>query len=465
MFRHVVFKIMLLLTVLVFTGCVEEQTEPQKQHFPPDAAIQELIESRIDENRAVGIVVGLMEADGSTRIFVAGDPGADARALDGQSVFEIGSITKVFTAIVLADMVAKGEVAYDDPVAKFLPEGEVSMPTRSGKQITLLDLATHRSALPRLPDNLKPADESNPYADYTVEKMYEFLSSHVLRRDIGAEAEYSNLGTGLLGHVLARVNDSSYEELVRQRILAPVGMSSTAINLNDDTQRRLAQGHDLAGNPTSNWDFSILAGAGALRSDVNDMLKFIAANVGAARSPLEEAMRDSHRERNSLGGNMAIGLNWIILTAADDKIIWHNGGTGGYRSFAGFDPDRGVAAVVLTNSSHGADDIGMHLINANLPLQAPPVERLEVDVPPDVLKKYIGEYQLAPEFIIAITVEGDTIWAQATGQPINQIHPESNTKFFLKVVDAQITFELDDSGSAKGLILHQGGADTPAQKL
>ena len=145
MFRYHALMVTLVLSVLAFTGCVKEETGAQ-QHFPPDAAIQSLIQSRIDEKRAVGIVVGVMEADGSTRIFAAGEAGPDSQPLGERSIFEIGSITKVFTAILLADMVAKGEVALDDPVAKFLPKGEVTMPTRGDKEITFLDLATHRSA-------------------------------------------------------------------------------------------------------------------------------------------------------------------------------------------------------------------------------------------------------------------------------------------------------------------------------
>ncbi len=463
MFRHCVSMATLLLSVLAFSGCAKEEPGAQ-QHFPTDDAIQALIQSRVDEKRAVGIVVGVMEADGTARIFAAGEAGPDAQPLGERSVFEIGSITKVFTSVLLADMVATGAVAYDDPVAKFLPEGEVSMPARDGKEITLLDLATHRSALPRMPDNFMPADATNPYADYTVKQMYEFLSNHELRRDIGAEAEYSNLGVGLLGHVLARVNGSSYEELVAERILDPLGMSNTAITLSDDMRHWLVKGHNQAGSVVSNWDWATLEGAGALRSDVNDMFKFIAANTGPAGSPLEEAMRDSHDVRASLNGNMDIGLNWIIMTAGDDKLIWHNGGTGGYHAFAGFDPDKGVGAVVLTNSSHDTDDIGLHLINSNLPLREPPAERTEVEVPADILETYVGDYQLAANFVLTITVEDGTIWAQATGQQNLQIYPESETEFFFKVVDAQITFEVDDSGNVTGLVLHQGGADTPAPK-
>ena len=315
-----------------------------------------------------------------------------------------------------------------------------------------------------MPDNFTPADETNPYVDYTVKQMYEFLSTHELRRDIGAEAEYSNLGVGLLGHVLARVNGSSYEELVRERILDPLGMSNTAITLSGDMSHWLVKGHDQDGNVVSNWDIATLEGAGALRSDVNDMLAFIAANTGPPESSLEEAMRASHEVRNSLSGNMEIGLNWIIMTAGDGNVIWHNGGTGGYHAFVGFDPDRGVGAVVLTNSSHDTDDIGLHLINPTIPLREPPAERTEVEVSADILETYVGDYQLAPNFILTITVEDGTIWGQATGQSNFQVFAESETEFFYKVVDAQITFEVDESGSVAGLVLHQGGADTPAPK-
>jgi len=459
-----------LLFVFLLAACAKEEAaqapQPQasEQHFPSDADIQALIQSRVDENRAIGIVVGVMEADGSTRIYAAGDAGPGAQPLGDRSVFEIGSITKVFTAILLADMVAKGEVSFDDPVQKYLPADAVTIPTRDGREITLLDISTHRSGLPGMPDNFTPADDSNPYADYTVEQMYEFLSNHELRRDIGSQAEYSNLAVGLLGHALARINGSSYEELVRERILNPLGMTNTGITLSEDMQHWLAIGHDAEGNTASNWDIPTLAGAGALRSDMNDMLVFIAANTGPAKTPLEEVMRETHKRRNDFGENIDIGLNWIIQHEGDDKVVWHNGGTGGYRTFAGFDPDRNVGAVVLTNSGHGSDDIGRHLINANMPLTPPPEEHSEIEVSQEVLESYVGDYPLAPNFVVTVSVEDGSLFAQATNQQKIQIYPESETEFFYKVVDAQITFEQDDSGNVTGLILHQNGADMPAPK-
>ncbi len=463
MLRARVESILVLSLAVALFGCAKDEPETQ-QHFPSDAEIQELIQSRIDENRAVGIVVGVLEKDGSTRVISAGDPGPEARPLGERSVFEIGSITKVFTAILLADMAARGEVGLDDPVSMYLPDGVVTMPTFGGREITLLDLTTHRSALPRMPDNFAPADPANPYADYTVDQMYEFLSGYELGREIGAEAEYSNLGVGLLGHVLGLASGMSYEDLVRERIIEPLGMSNSGIGLSPEMNQWLVRGHDMDRNVAANWDIATLDGAGALRSDVLDMLRFIEANIGPAESDLEEAMRVTHEARGEFGRDSQIALGWIISPVDDDSIIWHNGGTGGYHSFAGFDPDRGVGVVVLSNSVDSIDDIGLHLINSGFPLTEPPPERAEMDVDAAILETYVGEYALAPDFIITITLEEGLTYAQATGQQKFRIYAESETRFFFKVVDAQISFDLDDAGAVTGLVLFQNGRVMPAPR-
>jgi CubicO group peptidase (beta-lactamase class C family) len=171
------------------------------QSFPQDSVIQAMIDERVGRVGAVGVVVGVLEADGTIRTFEAGSAGAGRAPLGPLSVFEIGSLTKVFTGTLLADMVRRGEGRLEDPVAKYLPE-TVIVPARNGSEIRLVDLGTHRSGLPRMPSNFRPADPNNPYADYTPGLLYGFLTQHQLRRDIGAEAEYSNLGVGLLGHAL-----------------------------------------------------------------------------------------------------------------------------------------------------------------------------------------------------------------------------------------------------------------------
>lgn len=440
----------------------------------PDAEIRKILVERIDAfHQGVGIVVGVVErhADGSIgrRVVEYGslDRG-DTRPLNGDTVFEIGSATKVFTSLVLADMVARGEVALADPVAKYLP-AEAKIPERGGRAITLVDLSTHTSGLPRMPSNFHPKDAGNPYADYTEKQLYEFLAGYQLTRDIGSQFEYSNLGGGLLGQALAHRAKVDYEALVHARITGPLEMRSTAITLTPEMKARLAVGHNDKLAAVPNWDLPTLAGAGALRSTANDLLTFLAANLGYVKSSLAPAMASMLATRRPMNasGSGEIGLGWLIIKASGNEIVWHNGGTGGYRSFMGYEPKTGVGVVVLSNTftAAGVDDIGMHLLDATLPLMPAPKEHKEVSVDAKLFDGYTGKFQLAPNFILTITREGDKLFAQATGQPKFQIFAEGPRDFFLKVVDAQITFETDSAGRASSLTLHQNGANMPAKRI
>ena len=216
---------------------------------PSDAEIRAILVERIDKlQQGVGIVAGVVTPEGRRFVSYGTFGVADSRPVAPDSVFEIGSVTKVFTSLLLADMVQRGEVSLDDPVAKYLP-AEVKVPERGGKKITLVDLATHTSALPRLPSNLAPKDASNPYADYSVEQLYGFLSGYELTRDIGSKMDYSNLGVGLLGHALARRTGMDYETLVRNRITGPLKMDDTGIRLSAAMKKRLAKGHNETRQP------------------------------------------------------------------------------------------------------------------------------------------------------------------------------------------------------------------------
>ena len=432
-----------------------------------DAEILALIKQRVDEKRSAGIVVGVIDPDGRSRVVAYGDPGPGQPPLDGNSVFEIGSISKVFTSTALATLVQEGKVRLDDPAQKYLPSN-VHLPTRGDKVITLGTLSEQNSGLPRMPSNFKPADPSNPYADYSVQQMYDFLSRYQLPRDPGQEFEYSNLGVGLLGHVLSRATELSYEELERQRVWAPLGMTNTAITLTPWMKAHLALGHDEQGHVVPNWDLPTLAGAGAIRSTTNDMLKFLSANLHPERGALERAMAFAQKDR-AAAGNMRIGLNWLTTYAPTDTIVWHNGGTGGYRTFIGFEPSRKVGVVVLTNTTGaGADDIGFHLLDPALPLAAPPAppkQRTAIDLSADVLARYVGNYQLAPNLTLEITLSNGMLFVHPTGQQVFRMWPESETDFFLKELDAQLTFQRDPSGAVTGVMLHQGGQNTTAPKL
>ena len=461
-----------LALVLALPGAAHAQQTsgaPSPSRAPlSDAEIRAIIEQRIAEKRSAGIVVGVLHPDRHTQIVAAGDPGPGRPALDGSSVFEIGSITKVFTATVLAALADEGKLRLDDPVQTYLPSS-VRMPTRNGKAITLALLAEQRSGLPRLPDNMRPANAANPYADYGVPQLYEFISRYQLPRDPGESFEYSNLGVGLLGHVLSLAAGRSYEELVRERVTAPLGMTHTSIALTPWMRDHLALGHDPEGRVVGNWDMPTLAGAGALRSTTVDMLKFLDAYLHPAPSALGRAMALAQRERAPAMSGASLGLTWVIVRAGADTIVWHNGGTGGYRTFAGFVPSRKIGVVVMTNSGGaGADDIGMHLLNPALPLvpkPAPVPQRTAIELAPDVLARYVGRYELAPNFVLDVTLRDGALHVQATGQPMVRLWPETETRFFLKEVDAQVTFERDGSGVASGLVLHQNGRDVPGKKL
>lgn len=455
--------ILLLVSVISFLSCVTvAQTEIS------DGEVRGILQDQVDRaKKSVGIVVGLVD-DKGTRIICYGKPSREsAQIVDGDSVFEIGSVTKVFTAILLADMVERGEVSLNDPISKYLPKS-VKTPTRDGKEITLRDLSSQISGLPRMPSNFAPKDNQNPYADYSVEQMYAFLSGYTLTRDIGVKYEYSNYGVGLLGHILALRAGTDYETLVRTRITQPLRMDNTRIKLTPDMQARLAHGHGPTLKPVTNWDLPTFAGAGALRSTANDMLKFIAANLGLNQSSLSAAMQKTHQSQHDTDiPDLEIGLGWHILKKFDTEIVWHNGGTGGYHSFIGFDKKKRKGVVVLSNSTNDIDDIGRHVLESQYTLAKvePPKVRKAIKLDPKIFDAYVGEYQLAPNFILTFSREGDKFFTQATGQGKIEIFAETETDFFLEVVDAQVTFVKDDKGQVTQVTLRQNGANQPAKKI
>jgi D-alanyl-D-alanine-carboxypeptidase/D-alanyl-D-alanine-endopeptidase len=422
------------------------------------AEIRSIMANRVESGKAVGIVAGVIDEKGR-QVIASGRVSLDgAQQPDGDTVYEIGSVTKVFTSLILADMIEKGEVKADDPVAKFLP-ATVKVPSRNGRQITLLDLSMQVSGLPRLPDNLKPADPANPYVDYDAAKLYDFLSRYALTRDPGEKYEYSNLAVGLLGHALALKAGMSYEELLRLRIFEPLGMRSTSITLSEAQKKRLAPGYDAALKPVKNWDFAVLAGCGAVRSTANDMLKFVAANVELTDTPLKAAMRRMRSLKKDTGApDLQIGMAWHLLIKFDAQLWWHNGGTYGYRSFVGFNPAKKEGVVVLCNTFMDNDDLGRHILESRYPISIAH-EHKTVPVDAAVLERYVGEYEMTPAFKIEVTRDGSKLFLQATGQPRFEIFAESESEFFLKVVDARISFLTD------GLILHQGGMDQKAKKV
>lgn len=427
--------------------------------------VDRLVQPYIDSGVVVGMTVGVVD-DGETLVQGYGRvaTGSD-QTPDADTMYEIGSISKVFTGILLADAVGQGRVKLDQPAGELLPEG-VTMPSRDDHPILLQQLATHTSGLPRLPSNLAPKDPTNPYADFSVEQLNQFLNGHRLRRDPGKESEYSNLGMGLLGHLLALDAGKSYEELMRDRLATPLGMDDTCITLTDDHQARLAQPHNGDGDAAANWDIPTLAGAGGIRSTTTDMLKLATAALSPPSSDIGSAIELSWQEHQGplKEGDVAMGLAWHI--ARDGATRWHNGQTGGYHSAMFVNRDADAAVVVLSNTAtKDVDVLGEQIIQMLAGMNVEPRKFDQFEVDQAVLDRYVGKYQLAPGFVLDVTTDDGKLYVQATAQPKVRVYPRTETEWFYKVVDAQLLFTVDDEGKCTSVTLHQNGMKLPAARV
>ncbi|MGH8283671.1 MAG: serine hydrolase, partial [Gammaproteobacteria bacterium] len=417
------------------------------------------ITARIADGEYPAIVVAVVDGDRS-HVYTFGKLG-NGKAPDADTMFQIGSVTKTFTATLLAEAVDQDNLKLDTPVAKLLPTYKLW--PRDGKQITLGELATQYSGLPRLPGNLDPAaDPQDPYADYDAAKLKAFLAGYVLPRDPGSAYEYSNLGFGLLGDALAQQAGMSYAALLQKKILQPLGMSSTRATLSEPLTGHWAMGHDEFGKPAEPWHFGVLAGAGAINSTGADMLRYLEANMGDCTSTLQRAMQLAHQPRRVMNKNEGVGLAWVTGHGSESNVVWHNGMTGGYASFIGFTTDGRHGVVILTNIAQSVDDLGFAIMLPDTPLA--PAEKT-IAMSPQQLDAYPGQYQIASKFMLHIFREHDQLYAQATGQGAFPIFPTAKDAFFAKITDIRIDFHRGKDGKVESLMIHQSGHIMLAPKL
>jgi len=418
-----------------------------------DAEIQTMLRDYIDTDKlGVGLVIGIVDEHGA-RVVSHGrmDNGTD-RDVDGETVFEIGSITKVFTALLLQDMVERGEMKLDDPVQKYLPDS-IRMPAYQGKQITLLHLGTHTSGLPGGPNNLSPKSWRDPdQADYTAEQLYVFLSHCTLRRAPGIQEEYSNLGMELLGHVIALKAGKDYETLMLERICRPLGMDSTRIALTPELKSRLAIGHAIPGRPVRSMNFSFLPGAGGLRSTANDLLKFVSAYIGLSSSPVSSLM-----EKAKAFHSLESGGKLMLVWGSDKTVFAHNGGTYGYMAVLGFDPKIRRGVVVLSNCRNSVivGPIWQPLRDGRSPK---PPRTAQIDAA--LYDRCMGQYQAGQNEICAVRREGDRLLLQWLGHPGQrqrnlsyEVFPQSESVFCNEFWGVQAMFLPAADGQALKLVL------------
>jgi len=428
--------------------------------------IRAILEDRLARKpEHVGLVVGVVDADGRRVVCRGGAGRPDGGPLGGDTIFEIGSTTKAFTALLLAEMTERGEVALDDPVQRFLPD-DVRLAAPNGRPITLQALASHTADLPHDADNYAPRDRANPFADYTVSRLYDFLNRWRPSEDAHGANAYSNVGMGLLGHVLALRAGMDFETLVRTRIAEPLGMASTLIALTPEMEARFARGHDYDGRPTGQTDVPVIAGAGALRSTANDLLAFLAAEIDLAETPLRRAMAAQLEPRWPTGRAdfQFQALGWGVTADSAGEIVWHTGRTTGFRCFLGFDRTARVGVAVLGNqaTAGAGEDLGFHLLTGRA-LPQVVRERQVASVPPEALKACEGRYRLSPSVEIAVAASDARLIFRTGGRRM-ALYPESATAFFIKQFDVQATFAFDAQGRAAALLLTENGRDRHAPR-
>lgn len=338
--------------------------------FPPDSEVREVLRHRVDiSRRGPGLVVAMVDASGPRVVAYGKALRGSEEEVSGHSVFEVGSVTKVFTSLLLAQMVEAGEVRLGDAVARYAPP---SVRSPRAREVTLLHLSRHTAGFPLFPDNMRPVDPLNPLDVYPNKALFEFLDRYRTGNVAGMFHRYSNVGPALLGELLARRAKVDYETALRRRILEPLGMHRTGLALTHELRAAHALGHTGVGRPLPLGDVRGMLGAGSLRTTGNDMARFLAANLGLADSSLAAAMRSTHETRaDQQMPDLQMGLGWFHATALGTRLVVHGGATDGFNAYVGLDlaGRRGVA--VLSNSEHEVQNIAFHLLVPGVPLHQP----------------------------------------------------------------------------------------------
>lgn len=426
-----------------------------------ELALAKTLRERVAQ-QGVGLSAAVVDGAG-VQFYAAGVRTAGlAEPVDADTLYEYGSITKTFTALLLADMVVRKELALDGPVEAVLPNG-LKLRDSQDKPIQWADLVTHRSGLPRLPANMKDIHGADPYAAYGREDLWSFLSSWKAERARDAQWEYANLGFGLLAEALALRAQRSYDSVLQERVLKPLGLEAMTLALRNKPLAGLLRGHDPQGKPTPNWRFDAMAGAGALVGSARSLARYAQAAIGAFDHPLKEAFAlTMQRRADGPAPINPMGLGWVIAPLDGRQLVTHDGGTGGFASSLVIDPSRRRAAFMLANAQVPVNDLAIHALEPRMPVRDLATEKKQTQregqaLAPEHLAPLPGSYALNPQFKVVIRLKDGKLTAQATGQGEFELFAIDARKFFAKVTPLELHFE-GDSGVPAAFTLLQGGA-------
>lgn len=402
-------------------------------HALTDAQLAALVDQRLAGDRTGAcMAVAVIEKDAVARTFRCADP-KDAGRIGEDTAFEIGSVSKTMTAVLLADLIGQGKASLDDPLADYLPEG-TKVPAFEGRPILLRHVVTHTSGLPALPSRMGTADMSDPYANLTEDALLASLGDVSLSAAPGTAFEYSNFASMVLSYAVARRAGGDLEALLKQRLFAPLGMGGAYVNVRPDGVRA-ATGHTPNAKPASAWNFATnLAGVGGVRATLEDMVRYVQGNLGLSESPISPALELAQKK---VGEQPPMAMNWMLAQVGERTVHMHEGGTGGFSSFVSVDREKQRGVVILSDTAWHSigslGSLGLHLVDASFPLGKP---RKLATPAPELLDALAGEYQLQGAMKMTLRQRDGVLHAQATGQPEFALAYDDAGDFFPDVVDA-----------------------------
>jgi len=408
------------------------------------------------------IAAGVIDDRTISTAYYCADPNS-RRPYDEHTAFEIGSVTKTMTAALLAEFIARGEVALSDPVAKLLPPG-TRVPSFNGREITIGQIVTHTSGLPPLPPGYRPPDPSNPYAGATERDLLDALAATQLTREPGSKWEYSNFAMMVLSYALAKRSGKDYEALLRERLFMPLGMNETYV-ARRPSNVHLAQGHLPGGKPVLPWDFHPdMAGVGGVRATLPDMLRYLEGQLGTRESAITPALARTQEQVASIDGHR-MGMNWILSTRNGHSRIGHEGGTGGYSAFAAFDREAKRAVVLLSDtaltSSGGLGSLGFHLLDSSIPAGSP---RVVATAEAGLIDALAGRYRLQGGLGLELRRNGSHLRIQADGQSEFEMGHDSAGDFYPLKFDALLRPRRKADGTYS-FTWFQGGGALEAERI
>ena len=422
-----------------------------------DGDLRTALEQRFKGDRTGACIAAAVIDNGTTATAYVCADAKTARPFDDHTAFEIGSVTKTMTAALLAEVIARGEVTLNDPIAKLLPAG-TTVPSFNGRQITIGDIVTHTSGLPRMSPQWHIADMNNPFASLTEHDLLAALAATQLTRAPGSQWEYSNFAMMVLSYALAKRSGKNYETLLRERLLTPLGMSDTYI-AKRPPQVRLAQGHRANAMPTAPYDFPVdMAGVGGVHATLPDMVRYLEGELGTRASAITPVLAQTQVQVATVGGH-TMGMNWMLSIANGHTIVDHGGDTGGFSSFVAFDRVAKRAVVLLSDTALGSvgvlGTVALHLLDPSVPVGVP---RVVATADARLIDALVGRYRLQSGLGMELRHRGNTLTIQADGQPEFEMGYDSACDFYPLQFDALLRPKRKADGAYTFTWFQQGGA-------